>query len=869
MAPEQAAADPSIDHRADIYAFGCMAYEMVVGRPPFSATTPQRLLAAHMSETPAPIDALRPETPRALSDLITRCLAKEPEARPQSAADLLAALNSVSSGQSDVSASGLLRGRGTLRRALGIYAVTGVAAIALVRTAVTLIGLPDWVVPAAIVVLVLVLPLILFTGYAQRVVRRTYTATPTFTPGGTRATQTHGTLATLALEASPHLSWKRTVRWSVVAGGAFVLVVVASMAMRAGGIGPFATLLSAGQLQRDRPVVVAEFAMNNSNDTTLGRVISDAVRADLSQSGAITLLDEAEAGRTLVAMQRPKARMLLPVAQEVARRSGSKAVIDGSLNPLGAGFVVTLRMVTADSGRELASFTDAANSPAELIRVVGGLTRRLRGKIGESLKSVRSSPPLWQVTTSSLPALEKYMEGRRAVNSGRRDDYDRLLREAVQLDTNFAAAYISLASNNINANANWTETTRYLAKVHSLRDRLGDRDRWSGENFYYTFGPVATRDYARAAVYADSEKQRFTTGPFGALAANSEGLRLEARGDTRAADSVFHLAMARDPDAAYAVGNTITVALIEGRLAAAESTFLRAAPHFSRDVVAGWQQRLWLASGDLTRAESSGVARLAKANAPRVRATAAGDLLRIMGHEGRLAEAQRNSAIRAEATVAAGIPTARISEAAAMAESIIWMTADTAAAVRVLDDALARDPLESVEDLDRPYAALASAYALAGRPQRARTYFDALVRQRTEGERSVGWRVPVARAQIAMAEKRWDDAVKAVSGPIAANCRTCVPLVRGMAYDDRGNADSAIVWYERFMTPLPAVGVAHAPIARRLGELYEAKGDLPHALKWYEEFLSTWKRADPVLQPQVADVRQRVIRLHARERAAR
>src|SRR5512143_824791 len=89
MSPEQAAADPATDHRADIYAFGCMAYELLAGRPPFVEKTPQRLLAAQMSELPQPIEQLRTDTPPALAELVMRCLAKDAGARPQRAGDLV------------------------------------------------------------------------------------------------------------------------------------------------------------------------------------------------------------------------------------------------------------------------------------------------------------------------------------------------------------------------------------------------------------------------------------------------------------------------------------------------------------------------------------------------------------------------------------------------------------------------------------------------------------------------------------------------------------------------------------------------------------------------------------------------------------
>jgi len=85
MAPEQAAADPATDHRADIYAFGIMAYEMLTGHVPFKSKTPQALLAAQLTATPAPIGSRRADVPVALARLVMQCLEKEREKRPQSA----------------------------------------------------------------------------------------------------------------------------------------------------------------------------------------------------------------------------------------------------------------------------------------------------------------------------------------------------------------------------------------------------------------------------------------------------------------------------------------------------------------------------------------------------------------------------------------------------------------------------------------------------------------------------------------------------------------------------------------------------------------------------------------------------------------
>jgi serine/threonine-protein kinase len=93
MAPEQAAADPSTDHRADIYALGIVAYEMLTGAPPFHGRTPQALLAAQLSEIPAPLTSRRYDVSVPLSTLVMQCLEKEPAKRPKTANDVLRTLD--------------------------------------------------------------------------------------------------------------------------------------------------------------------------------------------------------------------------------------------------------------------------------------------------------------------------------------------------------------------------------------------------------------------------------------------------------------------------------------------------------------------------------------------------------------------------------------------------------------------------------------------------------------------------------------------------------------------------------------------------------------------------------------------------------
>ena len=92
IAPEQAAGDPSLDHRTDIYALGVVAYEMITGHPPFRGRTPQALMTAHARQAPDPVSTKRADVPVHLANIVMKCLAKPPVERPSSAAEIVQVL---------------------------------------------------------------------------------------------------------------------------------------------------------------------------------------------------------------------------------------------------------------------------------------------------------------------------------------------------------------------------------------------------------------------------------------------------------------------------------------------------------------------------------------------------------------------------------------------------------------------------------------------------------------------------------------------------------------------------------------------------------------------------------------------------------
>jgi hypothetical protein len=130
MAPEQLAGDPAADHRVDIYAVGLLGYELLAGEAPFKASSPQETMAAQLTRAPEPISKHRPDAPPALAALLTRCLAKNPADRPQTATEVVSLLDSL-----EISSGAMAPQRAFTPRRVwalgGLVAAAAVAAVAL------------------------------------------------------------------------------------------------------------------------------------------------------------------------------------------------------------------------------------------------------------------------------------------------------------------------------------------------------------------------------------------------------------------------------------------------------------------------------------------------------------------------------------------------------------------------------------------------------------------------------------------------------------------------------------------------------------------------------------------------------------------
>ncbi|HEY0996709.1 MAG TPA: protein kinase [Gemmatimonadaceae bacterium] len=866
MAPEQAAGDPGTDHRADVYAFGCTAYELLAGRPPFHGLPPHKLMAAHMGESPQPLQELRPDCPPALARLVMQCLEKDPAHRPASAEELLRHLDSTTSFPRDAAPAILLGGRGMLLRALGVYALS-FAAVALVAWALVVTqGLPDWVLIGALVVMALGLPVILFTGYSQWVAHRMATATPTLTPQGTlRRPEPEGTIAQLAVKASPHMSWRRASRGGAIALGVFATIVAGFLVLRTLGIGPAGSLLAAGKLSAQDQVLVASFD-GAGRDSALADVVSEAVRTNLSQSRAVHVVPTSTVVAALQRMQRAATdRVTLGLGREIAVREGIKAVIGGSIASAGEGFIITTRLVNAESGDELASYHEAAANSGEIIPAVDRLTRKLRGKIGESLKLVRDAPPLGQVTTPSLDALRAYAAGLRANDV--EVDYTTAINrfeEAIARDSGFAAAYVQLAYSLGNAGLRPARRDSMMTAAFRLRERLPERERYAVEGAYYTrVGRDRTKAIAsfERAVALDSSN----ADAWNSLAILYSGVR-----DYPRAERAYRRALALEPANAVVQSNLAGTLAAGGKLAGLDS-LVDAMLASKSPAAVRWEAGRQYLRGHLDSSEAVTRAGIRSGN-PSVAYRMTNDLRDMLLIRGRLREADSlTREIQARRTAQGDAPD-MLGDALRSAFDDAWLRGRPQAGLAKADAALAAHPLGPLPS-EHHFNAI-DVYVAGGAPAKARAILASIAPRLADPTARKQWyaRQLQAEGEIAVAEGRTDDAIAAFRRSdrdldgLPSNCATCLPVNLGLAYDRAGNRDSTIAALERYLatTAMGRVGFDTwflAPALKRLGELHEERGDAAKAASYYTRFLETWKRADPELQPKVAEVRARLVTL--------
>jgi serine/threonine-protein kinase len=772
MAPEQAAGDPAADHRVDLYALGVVAYEMLAGTHPFARRSPHAMVAAHLTEAPAPLVARRPDAPPALAALVMGLLAKDPADRPPSAAAVLAALEDA-----------------------------GVA------------------MPAA----------------------AAHAAAPAAAP--------------------PSLGTGR--RWWIAAGTAALLAATAAVAVRTQAAGGAHDGAPADRL------LVADFE-DQAGDSTLARTVARALRIDLARSPRIELPTAQELRQGLALMRADTTAPLGPdVALALGRRLGGKAVLDGAVSGAGRGYVLTARLTATADGRTVATFRETAADSSAVIGAIDRLSRAVRRAVGESVASLEATPTLY-VTTRSLPALTAYGRELRAAQVGDWISVAERAREATTLDPEFAEAHRHLGIALSNIGVRRAERVQAFTRAYALRDRLSPYERGLAEASYFSYALGDDRRAAERYRAMVPEFPLLVTPRRGTTPRNNLYTVYNRLGEWALALRVSRALVDSVPTLRVFRRNHVEALITAGALDAADTAVRSMARDFPGQSITA-VAAAWVAAARRDYAGALAVVDSALRTAD-PQSTGRVDLLgqqrTVTATLGRLAaRARADAELAGEYSRLGGGPELlTLAAEQAQVEAALGRPDRARAA---LGAALGRYPLAPMAPLDRPYAALAAAWATAGDPRRAARLLDERTRAVPALHQGLD-ALPLLRARVltALSAGRPAEAERLARDGEFGACGGCAALYLARAFDARGRADSAVAAYERYLGAtagrdlLDPTELARA--YRRLGELYEARGDVPRALQRYGDFVALWAGADAALHPAIAGARERVRRLRAR-----
>ena len=654
---------------------------------------------------------------------------------------------------------------------------------------------------------------------------------------------------------------RRLLRPGVVLGlvGALAIFAVAGASIRSWvDDDDEPSLVSTGSLARKDRVVVADF-VDLAGDRLLTAGITEVFRVDLGQSPIVRVLSSRQVAGALERMERaPDTPLDAALAREVAEREGAKAIVTGTVANVTGAFTVTAQLVSTDKGEVLAAIRETATDSSQLISAVDRVSKALRRRIGESLRSLRASPPLAEGTTASLAALRVYTEANRLVLLSRRPEAIRKLEQAIALDTAFASAYNSLGQ----VYGSLGETGRAQA---ALRRAVAHQRRlpFLERTFAVASHAYGVGDLETAQATYNRALERY---PDDYRILNNLALIYRDRHEFTIAESLFVRAAAVDSTIANFYFGIQSTQLLQSKFRESRRTLDLIARRFPGNPV--------LLNVEIQDAAAQHNWEEAGRRAEAAISAAAGDTLQLVDPyealaaitttQGQLAEAVRLWRTHLRVSALSNSRGRHLYGLIQLANLHLRYRADTARALALLDSALTATPLDSLLPGDRLYDELARFYASAGRLTRARELLAATAANDSVLARTPGPDRTWTRGVIALAEGRISAAESDLTQAAAAMpCTICVLPDLARAYEAAHKLDAAAMVYERYVTT-PWIfryeidATELGPALRRLAELHDLRGERAKAAAVRGQLIQLWRRADPELQPIVVEARSRI-----------
>lgn len=234
-------------------------------------------------------------------------------------------------------------------------------------------------------------------------------------------------------------------------------------------------------------LLVAEFE-NKTGDEEFDNIFRQPLAVGLAQSPFISLVSDGQIRQTLKQMEKPADTILTyDVAKEISQRRGIKAFLKGTIENYGVKYLLTLEAFNAETGNSVAREQIESANKDTIIDSLDTAIGEMREKLGESLTSIkRYDAPLKISTTDSLEALKVYSLATKSLSDGKIEDGITFLKQATEIDPNFASAYASLAAAYSNR-GQLSQAADYSAKAFALRDRMTEREKEKIASFYYVF----------------------------------------------------------------------------------------------------------------------------------------------------------------------------------------------------------------------------------------------------------------------------------------------------------------------------------------------------------------------------------------------